>query len=175
MEPTGDDEYGQAWMAAALARWEGPLTRYALRTVGDLELARDVVQDTFLRLWQADRAEIEPRLAAWLFTVCRNRAVDVARREGRMDAADARDGATAREESPLATLERKETAGSILDALATLPERQQEIVRLKFQDGLSYREIGEVLTLSESNVGFILHTTMRALRASLVGESGGAR
>jgi RNA polymerase sigma factor (sigma-70 family) len=175
MGPRAVERERQDWIAEALARWEGPLTRYAQRTVGDLELARDVVQDTFLRLWQADREEIEPRLAAWLFTVCRNRAVDIARREGRMDGPSGRDGLAAPEESPLAALERKEAAGTILDALATLPQRQQEVVRLKFQEGMSYREIGAVLDLSESNVGFILHTTMRALRASVNGEMGGQR
>jgi RNA polymerase sigma factor (sigma-70 family) len=169
-QAAGEREVG-AWVAEALARFEGPLTRYALRTVGTVELARDVVQDTFLRLWQADRAEVEPRLAAWLFTVCRNRAIDVARREGRMDRVTSGDGATGREDSPEVALVRKEIAANIVEALEALPARQQEVVRLKFQEGMSYREIGAVLALSESNVGFILHTTMRTLRESL----GGAR
>ena len=62
-----------SWVRGAVARFEGPLTLYAARLLGDAEAARDVVQETFLRLCVQDRAAIEPRLAEWLFTVCRNR------------------------------------------------------------------------------------------------------
>ena len=74
------------WIRQALERYEKPLIRYACRITGDLETARDVVQDAFLRLCQADRAKVDGHLAAWLYTVCRNRAYDVRRKEGRMDA-----------------------------------------------------------------------------------------
>ena len=72
------------WVRAAVDRFEGPLTLYAARLLGDADAARDVVQDTFLRLCAQDRAAIESRLAEWLFTVCRNRALDVLRKESRM-------------------------------------------------------------------------------------------
>jgi RNA polymerase sigma-70 factor (ECF subfamily) len=42
------------------------------------------VQDTFLKLWQTDPDTVNGRLAPWLYTVCRNRAVDVCRKERRM-------------------------------------------------------------------------------------------
>jgi RNA polymerase sigma-70 factor (ECF subfamily) len=48
--------------------------------------------------------------------------------------------------------------------LRALPERQQEAVRLKFQQNLTYRQIAEVLDITESNVGFILHTALTTLR-----------
>src|SRR3954447_23999083 len=73
------------WVRAAVARFEGPLTLYAARLLGDPESARDVVQETFLRLCVQDRTAIEPRLAEWLFTVCRNRSLDVLRKESRMN------------------------------------------------------------------------------------------
>src|SRR3954451_9075034 len=72
------------WVRATVARFEGPLTLYAARLLRDAEAARDVVQETFLRLCNQDRASIESRLAEWLFTVCRNRALDVLRKESRM-------------------------------------------------------------------------------------------
>src|SRR5689334_8392868 len=73
------------WVRAALDRYSGPLTRYALLITGNLEQARDVVQDTFIRLCAEDRTRIEPHLAPWLFTVCRNRALDVQRKERRLN------------------------------------------------------------------------------------------
>src|SRR5690348_3970523 len=72
------------WVRGVLVRFESPLTLYAARLLGDAEAARDVVQETFLRLCVQDRAAIESRLAEWLFTVCRNRALDVLRKESRM-------------------------------------------------------------------------------------------
>src|SRR3954454_24351251 len=72
------------WVRSVVARFESPLTLYAARLLGDAEAARDVVQETFLRLCTQDRAAIEPRLAEWLFTVCRNRALDILRKEKRM-------------------------------------------------------------------------------------------
>src|SRR3954464_14452721 len=72
------------WVRGAVARFEGPLTLYAARLLGDPEGARDVVQETFLRLCVQDRAEVESRLAEWLFTGVRSRALDVLSKEGRM-------------------------------------------------------------------------------------------
>ena len=65
-------------------RYEGQLVRYAARITGDVERGRDVVQDAFLRLWREDRAKVDGHLAEWLYTVCRNRALDVQRKERRM-------------------------------------------------------------------------------------------
>src|SRR4051812_20231634 len=77
-------EADAAWIRSAVERFEGPLTLYAARLLRDADAARDVVQDTFLRLCSQPRAEIQARLAEWLFTVCRNRALDVLRKESRM-------------------------------------------------------------------------------------------
>jgi RNA polymerase sigma-70 factor (ECF subfamily) len=88
-----------AWVRAAVERFEGPLARYAFRIVGEMESARDIVQETFLKLCGQDRDRVEPHLAEWLFTVCRNRALDVLRKEKRVKRSSepelsARNGAT---------------------------------------------------------------------------------
>ena len=74
----------ESWVQDAVARFEGPLTLYAARLLRDAETARDVVQETFLKLCASDRNSIDGHLAEWLFTVCRNRALDVLRKEHRM-------------------------------------------------------------------------------------------
>ena len=74
----------QSWVRDAVARFEGPLLLYAVRLLRDAETARDVVQDTFLKLCASEFASIDGHLAEWLFTVCRNRALDVLRKENRM-------------------------------------------------------------------------------------------
>ena len=55
----------------------------------------------------------------------------------------------------------------VLDLLSTLPKNQREVIRLKFQNELSYREISEVTGLSPSNVGFLIHRGLRLLRERL--------
>src|SRR6185503_2063624 len=72
------------WVRTAVDRYAGPLTRYAALITGDLEQARDVVQDTFVRLCAEEPGRVNSHLAQWLFTVCRNRALDVQRKENRM-------------------------------------------------------------------------------------------
>lgn len=63
------------WILDVVARWESDLVRYARHLVGD------VVQDTFLKLCQQDRGQLDGHLVEWLFTVCRNGALDVRRNE----------------------------------------------------------------------------------------------
>jgi RNA polymerase sigma factor (sigma-70 family) len=136
-----------------------------------------VVQDTFLKLCSAPREKVQGHLAAWLFTVCRNRARDVRRKENRMGTVEPKE-LESRESptpSPSAELEKRESLSRILEALASLPENQREVLRLKFQNDLSYREISEITALSVSNVGFLIHTGLRALRERLREEPVGSR
>ncbi len=143
--------------------------RYAIQIVGDRETARDVVQETFLKLWQADRAEIEGHLAPWLFTVCRNRSLDIQRKERRMQPASQSqtESATDPGRTPHEEVERRQTVHQIFAALDSLPESQREVIRLKFQHGMSYKEISEITGLSVSNVGYQMHVGLRALRQQM--------
>jgi RNA polymerase sigma-70 factor (ECF subfamily) len=154
------------WISAVLREFEGPLTLYAARITRDVERARDVVQEAFLRLLREDRETIEPHLAEWLYTVCRNKALDIRRKESRMtplsDAMSASEPAGG--PSPDEPLEWEESMAKALRYLARLPENQQEVIRLKFQQGLSYKQISAITSLSVSNVGFLIHTGLKALR-----------
>ena len=73
-----------SWVRSVLAEYEQPLTRYAAHITGDMERAREVVQDTFLKLCRQKQGRVHNYLAQWLYTVCRNRALDVVRKEKRM-------------------------------------------------------------------------------------------
>ena len=167
-----------AWVRGAVARFESPLTLYAARLLGDAEAARDVVQETFLRLCAQDRVPIEPRLAEWLFTVCRNRALDVLRKERRMTRLS--DEQIHRQASPdpgpPEVAERRESAARALDVLETLPMNQREVIRLKFQNGFSYQEISRISGHSVSNVGYLIHTGLKTIRGQLAdGQTAGAQ
>ena len=70
--------------------------------------------------------------------------------------------------SPTVAIEKVETAQGLMQQLSRLPNQQQEILRLKFHGGLTYREIAEVTGLSSSHVGVILHTAISKLRQRMV-------
>ena len=148
-------------------RYEGPLTIYVARLLGDVDRARDVVQDTFLKLWQADREQVDGHLVKWLYTVCRNRALDVRRKEHRMTTLENKhvDSLTGGADKAAPGT----SDGNVQLLVTRLPDRQQEAVRLKFQGGLSYREIAEVMDTTVNNVGVLLHTAIKSIRAQLAG------
>ena len=154
-----------AWIVAALERYEGPLMRYAHRLLGDAETARDVVQDCFLRLCGQRRAQLDGHVAEWLFTVCRRRAIDYLRRKGRMHPLEDREPAVEMEDR----VARQEQEGTLRALIARLPVRQQEVLRLKFQEGMSYRQISAITATSVGNVGFLLHHALKTLRGHLAG------
>lgn len=153
-------------MREIMRRFELPLVQYAARIIGDRDRARDVVQETFVELQRGRREQLDHAPAKWLFTVCRNRALNVCRKEKRMTYLDQEllDTREAEQPAPFEQLEQKEASGFLLRILETLPPRQQEVVQLKFQNDLSYAEIAEITKLSVTHVGVLLHTALKTLR-----------
>ena len=160
-----------AWIRTVLEEHEQPLLRYAVRLTGSIELARDVVQDTFLRLLREDRATVEGHLRQWLFTVCRHRCIDLGRKEARMHTVDPD---TMNRQTPAGNSAEPGKHDEVLHAVGMLSDRQQEILRLRFQAGLSYQEISAVTGLSVSNVGFHLHTAVKELRGRMTPDKSPA-
>ncbi len=155
------------WIAEALTRYEAPLLRFATKLLRDNERARDVVQETFLQLCLEDRAAVEGHLAAWLFRVSRNRALDLRRKDKRVDLIETETDAADSRPDPSQLAEHREDTGNVMKILETLPENQQEAVYLRFQGGLSYQEIADVTGHSVTNVGFLLHAAVKKIRAHL--------
>jgi RNA polymerase sigma-70 factor (ECF subfamily) len=168
MSSTANPEH-ESWVRDAVARFEGPLTLYASRLLRDQEAARDVVQETFLKLCASDHVSIDGHLAEWLFTVCRNRALDVLRKEHRMTQLGDEQvhHCLSQEPSPLELALHRDLSGRVLELLEALPANQREVVRLKFQNGFSYQEISRISGHSVSNVGFLIHSGIKALRVQL--------
>ena len=158
------------WVADAFARYERPLLAYACRLLGgDFEAAQDAVQETFMRLCREDPEKVAGRLAAWLFSVCRTRVIDMKRLKGVLPPSE--HAATVADDAPgpTAALEADEQSHQLAKWLDALSPRQQEVLRLRLQAELSYREIADVTGLSVSNVGFHLHAAVRSLRGMMLG------
>lgn len=156
---------------AAVAGHEKNLLLYATRLVGNAERAREIVQESFAKLVvEQQKGGLNGCLVPWLYTVCRNQALDVRRKERRMklmiDPEQQTDAITT-DDDPAHAVEQTDTTSRVLKLLSHLPANQREAIRLKFQGGLSYRQISEVTGLSESNVGFLIHTGLKTLREKL--------
>ena len=106
------------------------------------------------------------RLAPWLFTVCRNRALDHQRKHRRLVVMETEtlDLEMSADPSPHEEMDRTETATTLRQLIDTLPARQQEAVRLKFIAGLDYQQISAAMKTSIGNVGYLIHHGVAALR-----------
>jgi RNA polymerase sigma-70 factor (ECF subfamily) len=174
--PSDRSHENAAFVRSAVEQFQAPLLRYATRLVGNPDHARDVVQDTFVRLLAQPPAAVDDHLAEWLYTVCRNRAFDLHRKEGRMKQFDegAAERVVAMEPRPGTALEAEETQAAVLRLINHLPPNQQEVIRLKFQNGFSYKEISRITELSVSNVGFLIHTAIKTLQQEWAAQTHGA-
>ncbi|QJE95409.1 RNA polymerase sigma factor [Luteolibacter luteus] len=167
IEPAGN------WLAEILVRYEKPLLKHAYGICSDRELSRDAVQETFFRLIRSRDKGMPENLAAWLFTVCRNVLTDHMRRQRVVqfgwDLPEMESDETSSPDHQLARGEREER---LVKMVAELPERERELVRLKFQVGLSYKEIEEITGISQGNIGYFLHRAVKELKDRWHREGG---
>jgi len=129
------------------------ILNYFRYRIDDEMLAEDLAAETFERAWRARASYRRDRAAfsTWLFTIARHIAVDHFRRRARHDEAqlDALDETGAAAPSPAETAERRDEAARLRALLAALPERERELVALKYGADLTNREIARATSLSE--------------------------
>lgn len=153
---------------SAVIAYQGRLIGFAARITGGTDTARDVVQETFLRLCNQDLEAIGDHLPAWLFRVCRNLALDIRKKEAPLRPIEevvSRPSPAGMD--PHRELERSDETRRVLAAVAGLPPAQQEVLRLRFQNELSYKEISAVTGQSVGNVGYLIHVAIQRLRGTL--------
>ncbi|MHB8902833.1 MAG: RNA polymerase sigma factor [Thermoguttaceae bacterium] len=166
-EPGPNDQ--RHWVLSLLEEHETRLVRYAARMLGDEDSARDVVQHVFLRLCERGPAETEGKATQWLFTVCRNRAIDVLRKRKRTTQFDdgAADRQPGREPGPAGRVERHDLYLQLNRLVAALPESQREAVDL-WAEGFSYREIADITGEGEGKLRVLVHRALKRLRSDPV-------
>lgn len=157
----------------AIKDFESALINYATSIIRDQEKAKDIVQETLIKLYQQDPEKVSQALKAWLFTVCRNRCFDVMRKEKRMTNMDDKKIEIIHDtaDDPRTAAERTDQRIQILGFLDKLPDNQKEVIRLKFEGDMSYKEISQVTNLSVSNVGFLIHAGIKKLRVMLTDQT----
>ena len=158
---------------------ESPLLAYALRFCPDKSAAEDLVMEAFMRLHQHYSEVREPK--RWLYRTVHNLALNQKRAEARIVHLQPRD--TDSQENfesvdpqplPDEQIARWEGIGLVRLSLETLDARSRELVKLKFLDNLSYKEISARTGLTTGHVGYLLHHALKMVADELA-RNGGAQ
>ena len=166
LDPARDEDW-DALYADQLPR----IYNYFRYRVGSGPVAEDLTSQTFEKAWAA-RHRYRRDLAGfgtWLLVIARNVATDHWRRRRDHAPLEAA-GEVAGGEEPHVALERREQFAKLHQLLAELPERDRELVSLKYGAGLTNRVIARQLRLTETNVGTLLHRAVQKLRAGWTDE-----
>ena len=151
--------------------------RVALAVCHDDGRAQDAVQEGFLSVWRS-RDSYRPQrgtVAAWLLTVVRHRAIDIARSNGRHSARRDSDDQLEARAAPVDVTEsviKRDDADRLQASLALLPDAQAEVITLAFYGQLSHTEIATQLCLPAGTVKGRMRLGLHRLRAALDCASG---
>ena len=167
-EPTGAETIEELFAAL-----ESPLLSYALRLLGRRDLAEDIVQEAFMRLHAQFEEVREPR--RWLYRTVHNLSLNQRRQANKIVSLDLPAEATALPATetpdpqplPDEQIARLEGIGLVRLSLESLDDRSREVVHLKFNENLSYKEISARTGLTVSNVGYLLHHALKAIADEL--------
>lgn len=147
--------------------WE-PLVGYAHRVLAGSGDPEGMVQTAFVRLWSRRRGmEEDGSLRSLLYTIVRNACLDELRRSRRREAAQEGADAPPSPRTPYEDVQGAELQRLAAAAVTRLPERRREVFRLVREEGLSYREVAEVMDLSVQTVANHMSLAMADLRAAL--------
>lgn len=168
-------------LGALYDRYSALVFSVSLRVLYDWQLAEDVTQEVFLRLWQRPESydPTRGRLLSWLMSVTRNRAIDEHRRISRRQRSED-------EEEPSFELRDQDATGDpamgallaesrrvVRAAMALLPPAQREVVELAYFGGFTQTEIAERLKVPLGTVKTRVRLAMRKLRDTLEAEGQG--
>jgi len=166
-------EPGCETMEELFTALESPLLSYALRLTDEMGAAEDTVQEAFMKLQSQFKEVREPR--RWLYRTVHNISLNHRRQAGKIVALDvnARDASLPAPESadpqllPDEQIVRSEGIGLVRLSLENLDPRSQELVRLKFNENLSYKEISDKTGLKIGHVGYLLHHALKTMAEEL--------
>lgn len=168
-----------ASLGLLVSRWEQPLYRFAYRLLLRQEDARDVCQETFLRvLSKAHRFRRGSRFSTWMYQIALNLCRDHLRRRKRWSLLFAGGRShpedlpaptePASSQDPARAVEQREKNMAVLQALDRIPAEQREVLILKEFEGLKFREIAEILGCPESTVKSRMYYGLNGLRSVLL-------
>jgi RNA polymerase sigma factor (sigma-70 family) len=148
---------------------QAALLRYAERLLRDDILSQDAVQVTFIKYVKSKTDKIKnPR--AWLFKILRNHCFNILRtqkKQAEIMLDETNIHTIKNSNSPDKNLIKKETSKIVRQSINALKPRHKDVVILKLEHEKSYKEIAQILDITVTNVGFILHSAMNELQNNL--------
>ncbi|TAM82860.1 MAG: sigma-70 family RNA polymerase sigma factor [Acidobacteria bacterium] len=164
-------------LAALIAQYEYRLFRYLIYLTGSEDVARDIFQETWLRvLDRGHQYDGVSRFDSWLFSIARHLVIDSSRRR-KMDSLDAlldpahdagaKEPRSSESASPLVEYENRELAARISSMLGRLPAVYREVLLLRFQEDLSLKEIAGIIRAPLATVKSRLYRGLGAARELL--------
>ena len=147
----------------AVNEYSGRLYGFSLKYLQNADDASDIVQDVFEKLWK-NRKKVEPaKVKSWLFTCAHNAMINFIKKRSKLTYVDQMTSAEVTE-SHTRTFEMKEV---IEKCLSQLPPVQKSIILLRDLEGYNYKEIGEILELSEAQVKVYLFRARNKIKKQL--------
>ena len=128
--------------------------RFILKNVNDEEMAKDIVQDTYLKLWEKHENVEFAKAKSYIFTAAYHTMIDYIRKNKRISSYDSEQNADLIDSfgRSVPAREHVDLKRILNEALGLLPEGQRSVIMLRDYEGYSYQEIGEITGLSESQV-----------------------
>jgi RNA polymerase sigma factor (sigma-70 family) len=159
-------------MGAIVATYETPLLRYAARIVRNEILAQDIVQDTFVKLFKSWKKGTQPtaQIKGWLFRTTHNGAIDHIRCESRLrvlHGKHAEQKAVECTDGHNCPARAEDRSALVLANLGSLTPQEQQVLLLRLDEGMSYKEIGAVTGRSVGNIGCVLHHAVKKLSKAI--------
>ncbi len=153
-----------------MERYEGKMKRYAAKFISNQEDIKDVVQDVFLKAYENIRSfDTRRKFSPWLYRIAHNELVNLLRKKEKRKVLPFLDLDTfiphnIREENPKQEIEKREIKETVQECLERLEFKYREPVFLYYFEGLSYKEIADVLGIPVSTVGIRIKRAKEKMR-----------
>lgn len=145
-------------------KYQGRVYAMVYGMIRNREDARDITQDAFVKAFNNLKSfRLEASFYTWLYRIAMNLAIDVTRKRKRREVSGFEEDIASRDEdggiseahhsdNPRKNLERKQLYDRIMDSLEKLPADQKQVILLRELEGLSYKEISDVMGIPEGTV-----------------------
>jgi RNA polymerase sigma-70 factor, ECF subfamily len=160
----------RAALASIYDEYSPALYRYLYRRVGNARLAEDMTGQVFLKLLEALRQNQawNVSFSGWLYRIAHNLVVDHFRKHGDQTIVELEEWIQSDASGPERVAERQLTLQQVRYALNKLTEEQAQVILLRFGEGLSNREVAEIMNKNEGAIKGLQHRALQMLRRLLL-------
>lgn len=159
----------KTWLADIYDQYYQPIYRYIFRQIGEMETSRELSGEVFHRLIKAVRSGVYPdqHIASWLYRTAHNLVVDHYRRQKNRQHLPLSDEVVESQFNTERDVELRVTAEIVRRALQDLTPEQNQVILLKFLEGLSNQEVADLMNKSVGAIKSLQHRALTTLRQRL--------